>query len=133
MLLLTYQNILLGRDLSIDIVLLVVHYLRNQKAKIVWDGESGTYHIIEEGVRQGGLLSPFRFKLYIYSMICEISELEIGCKLGFTRLIILAHADDIVIIGYTQEALEILYHNLSSHLKKTKAYYEYLQIQVCDI
>ena len=31
-------NICLDRDLSIDIVLLVVHYLRNQKAKIVGMG-----------------------------------------------------------------------------------------------
>ena len=55
------KYILLDRDLPIDIVLLVMHYLRNQKAKIVWDGEYGTYHIIDEGVRQGGILSPFLF------------------------------------------------------------------------
>ena len=113
-------NVLLDRDLPIDIVLLVMHYLRNQEAKIVWDGEYGTYHIIDVGVRQGGILSPFLFKLYIDSMIREISKLEIGCRLGFTRLNILAYADDIVIIGDTQEALEILYHNLSNHLKKLK-------------
>ena len=53
-------------------------------------------------------------------MICEISELEIGCRLGFTRLSILVYADDIVITGDTQEALDILYHNLSNHLKKLK-------------
>ena len=53
-------------------------------------------------------------------MIREISELEIGCRLGFTRLNILAYADDIAIIGDTQEALEILYHKLSNHLKKLK-------------
>ena len=99
-------NILLDRDLPIDIILLVMHFLRNQIAKIVWDGEYGTYHIINEGVRQGGILSPFLFKLYIDSMIREISELEIGCSLRFTRLNILAYADDIidiVIIGDTQE------------------------------
>ena len=35
-------------------------------------------------------------------MIREISELEIGCRLGFTRLNILAYTDDLVIIGDTQ-------------------------------
>ena len=113
-------NILLERDLPIDMVLLVMHYLRNQKAKIVWDGDFGEYHVIDEGVRQGGILSPFLFKLYIDSMIHEISNLEIGCKMGFTRLNILAYADDIVIIGDSKEVLEILYDKLSQHLKRLR-------------
>ena len=113
-------NTLLDRDLPIDLVLLVIHYLRNQKAKVVWDGEIGKYYNINEGVRQGGILSPFLFKLYIDSIISEISELEIGCRLGFTRINILAYADDIVILGDTKEALEILYYKLSNHLNKLK-------------
>ena len=87
---------------------------------MVWDGEFGSYRFIDEGVRQGGILSPFLFKLYIDSMIQDISELEVGCKLGLARLNILAYADDIVIIGDTQEALEVLYHRLTNHLKKLK-------------
>ena len=53
-------------------------------------------------------------------MIHDISEIETGCKLGLVRLNILAYADDIVIIGDTQEALEILYCKLSIHLKNLK-------------
>ena len=53
-------------------------------------------------------------------MIHDISEIEMGCKLGLVRLNILAYADDIVIIGDTQEALEALYSKLSNHLENLK-------------
>ena len=76
-----------------------MHYLRNQTARITWNGEAGDYHFVNEGVRQGGILSPILFKLYIDNMICDISEMGVGCKLGFNRLNILAYVDDIVILS----------------------------------
>ena len=38
---------------------------------------------IEKGVRQGGILLPSLFKLYIDEALTEISANEIGCRLGF--------------------------------------------------
>ena len=99
-------NVLLDRDPPIDIVVIVVQNLRNQKAKFVWNGKLAHTALL--------------MREYIDFMICEISEFEIGCKLRLIRLSILAYADDIVITGDTQGALEILYHNLSNHLKKLK-------------
>ena len=102
-------NILLDKNIPADLVLLLMHYLRNQTARVVWNGTKGGYHTIDEGVRQGGILSPILFKLYIDAVLSDISDLEIGCKLGFVQLNILAYADDIVIVADTKENLERIY------------------------
>ena len=36
-------NILMKKDVPVDVVMLIIHYLRNQSANISWDGEKGEY------------------------------------------------------------------------------------------
>ena len=113
-------NILLENNIPIDISLLIMHYLRNQTARIIWGGSSGEYFNINEGVRQGGILSPFLFKLYINSVIESIAEMEIGCRLGYTRLNILAYADDVILVADNKENLEKLYSAFTHLLERLK-------------
>ena len=64
---------LLRKDIPVDIVLILMHYLRNQQVKVNWKDASSGYSWIETGVRQGGILSPFLFKFYIDEIIENIS------------------------------------------------------------
>lgn len=108
---------LLNRNVPPDLVLLIMNYLRNQTARVVWGREAGGYHLIDEGVRQGGILSPFLFKLYIDSLVTEISSMEVGCRLGFTRMNILSYADDMVLLADSIENLSLLYSNFVEKVK----------------
>ena len=92
-----------------------MHYLRNQSARIIWNNIKGEYINIEKGVRQGGILSPLLFKLYIDDVLNDISNLDIGCKLGIVRLNILAYADDFVLMANSRSALCML---MKSYYKK---------------
>lgn len=110
---------LLERGLPLDIVYILMFYLRNQYAKVVWREASSNYFVMETGVRQGGILSPFLFKFYIDSIIEDISVMKEGCNLGITKVNILAYADDIVLIAGSERDMELLYSKLcqlfSSH------------------
>ena len=57
----------------------------------------GNYCSIERGVRQGGILSPMFFKLYIDDVLGDITNIPSGCKFGILRINILAYADDLVL------------------------------------
>ena len=92
-------HMLLRKNIPPDIIFFIMFYLRNQTARILWHGTGGSYRRIEKGVRQGGILSPFLFKLYIDEALAEISANEIGCTLGTLRINILAYADDLVLIA----------------------------------
>ena len=93
-------QLLLQRNIPPDIVLFLLHYLRNQEARIVWNGEMGEYIHVEKGVRQGGILSPLLFKLYIDDVLNEISAGDDGCKFGILQMNILAYADDLVLLAH---------------------------------
>ena len=110
-------KILVQRNVPPDIVLLLMYYLRNQKARIVWNGVKGKYYTIEKGVRQGGILSPLLFKLYIDDLLGEITDCGTGCRLGILRINVLAYADDLVLLANTREQLAILYQLLKAGLR----------------
>ena len=111
-------EILLQRNIPPDLVLLIMYYLRNQEARIIWNHVKGTYHNIERGVRQGGILSPLLFKLYVDDVLREITESGVGCKLGILRINVLAYADDLVLLADTPNHLSFLYELLNVKLSR---------------
>lgn len=108
---------LLDRDIPVDIIYIVMCYLRNQYAKVVWKDASSDYCLIQDGVRQGGILSPFLFKLYIDDIIQNISEMNEGCTLGMHKVNILAYADDLVLIARSISDMDKLYSNLCNMIQ----------------
>ena len=47
---------LIKRGVPGDVTLLLMHYLRNQSANIVWGAAQGHYRPVEKSVRQGGII-----------------------------------------------------------------------------
>ena len=84
---------------------------------------------INNGVRQGGILSSLLFSLYIDSLLEKISGLKVGCRLGILSSNIIAYADDIVLLAPSVSSLQMLIDvannealllDLRFNLKKTK-------------
>ena len=61
-----------------------------------WQNCSSGFFGIANGVRQGGILSPFLFRFYIRDKVDRITKMNIGCNYGGTMLNLLAYADDMV-------------------------------------
>ena len=93
------------KGLPPDIVLLLMNYLCNQYGRIIWQGKKGEYQRIPTGVRQGEILSPMLFKLYMDNILKEFGQVEKGCQLGPYRLNILAYADDVAILANNENNL----------------------------
>ena len=76
---------LLELSVPVDIILILMHYLRNQKANVKWQDSYSNYVYIATGVRQGGIISPFLFKLYMDAILRDVARIEAGCKYGDMR------------------------------------------------
>ncbi len=71
------------------------------------------------GVRQGGILSPRLFSIYIH----EISKMKIGIKVGRLSIDIIGYADDILLVSNVKS-------NVQKMLHKVEQYYNLYEIKV---
>jgi len=60
--------------------------------------DSDVFHVLT-GVRQGGVLSPYFFRLYVRDMIQQVTQMKVGCNIGDTMINLLCFADDMVLLA----------------------------------
>ncbi|KAL7723080.1 hypothetical protein ACLKA6_015175 [Drosophila palustris] len=83
-------------------------YERNTVA--VWDGnELSPWFDSNLGVKQGCLLSPILFSLYVDDIV---STLQGGVELGTSRIKVLMYADDMVLLADSADALQTMINAL---------------------
>ena len=49
---------------------------------------------VSNGVKQGGLLSPFLFNCYLDELSSQLNELNVGCLVGGVKINRLCYADE---------------------------------------
>lgn len=59
--------------------------------------------VIKEGVKQGGVISPFLFNYYINDLLINIDELNLGAKIGHKNVNIIAYSDDLILMSPVPE------------------------------
>ena len=111
-------EILRKKGIPHDITELIKFYLQNQFACVKWNGLKGDPQIVNRGVRQGGILSPILFKVYLDDIIKRITNLGVGCRLGLSAVNIIAYADDIVLLAKSRECLDVLYREFLININK---------------
>ena len=100
----------------------------NQNVSVMYKNCISKSWKLSNGVRQGGILSPLLFSIYINELIDRVSSCGVGCRLGFFVSNIITYADDLVVLGPSkgslQHILDICYRtanelNLNFNAKKS--------------
>ena len=73
-----------------------------------WGETMSDWFIIEAGVRQGGVLSPIFYCLYVDDLVDILCAIGIGCYLAKTFLSILLYADDMALLAPSLKGLQTL-------------------------
>jgi Reverse transcriptase (RNA-dependent DNA polymerase) len=97
------------------LVSLLAFWYSNQSVCIKWKCELSAKFGIGNGTRQGSLLSPFLFNVYIADLLRHINNSGIGCNVGGKMINVLAYADDLVLLAPTWAGLQSLLHILDSY------------------
>ena len=110
----------------------LIHSYCNQKMRVKWNGSlSGTFSA-SNGVKQGGVLSPLLFTVYLDQLILALKESGIGCHLNGMFVGAFIYADDVTLLAPTSMALKAMLsictdfaasHNLLFNASKTKCMY----------
>ena len=98
-------NLLVARGMPPVIIRLFLNMYTNQHVRVLWNGEFSNVFGVENGVKQGGVISPVLFCVYIDELLLKLRGSGVGCFVGDWFVGAVAYADDIVLLAPTATAM----------------------------
>jgi hypothetical protein len=128
---LNYWNLfskLLQRNIPKLIIRLLVFWYSTQQCVIRWGSQISNPFLVSNGVRQGGILSPLLFNVYMDNLSEQLIQSNIGCKYNGLITNHFMYADDAVVCAPSPYSLQKLLiiceqfaiaNNIAYNVKKT--------------
>ena len=99
---------LLKRDLPAGYLRLLLNMYTSNVAHVLWNGIASKSFCVENGVRQGGIISPILFCVYLDGLLVQLRNSGIGCHIGNFFVGALAYADDLALLAPSASAMRTL-------------------------
>ena len=90
------------------IIRVLAYWYAHQTMQVKWGNAMSENFHVSNGVRQGGILSPFLFNVYMDDLSRELNLCKTGCIIGHTVVNHLMYADDLVIFSPYSAGLQQL-------------------------
>ena len=71
-------NLLRKRNFSPLYLGFLMYSYCNQRMRIRWNSSNSREFLLSNGVKQGGLISPLIFSVYLDVLICELRQVNVG-------------------------------------------------------
>jgi len=104
----TLFQLLLDRSLCPLFLRLLLSQYSSQKACVQWGDIQSNYFPVKNGVKQGAVLSPTFFNVYIDELLMRLKAANAGCHIGSEFCGAFAYADDVVLLSPSVEGLRTL-------------------------
>ena len=80
----------------------------NQLLRVNWNGQISTFFVTTNGVKQGAILSPLLFCVYMDELLLQLKRSKIGCYIGNMFCGAWGYADDISILAPSRNAMKLM-------------------------
>ena len=101
-------NILIERGLCPLVTRLLVIMYSRIKGQVKWNNLYSDTFTVCNGVKQGGVMSPLLFTLYMDNLITNITKADVGCYVGNICSCIFVYADDVILLAPTRKSMQLL-------------------------
>ena len=118
-------KVLLKRNVSPLICRLLLNMHINQTLRVKWENTLSDSFTVSNGVKQGGVISPILFCVYMDGLISELESSQVGCWMGAVYAGTFVYADDLKLLAPSVRALNIM-------LKICKKYAEKYDVMFND-
>ena len=99
---------LMKRGIPLSFLLILMSWYDNLMCKVRWCNAFSSPYRILAGVKQGGIMSPPLYNVYVDDLILEIKKRGVGCTVGKLFAGILIYADDIALLSPSMAALQVM-------------------------
>ena len=109
---------LLKRDMCPLVMRILLQTYLEQKLCVKWNDTTSETFGVTNGVRQGGILSPLLFGIYIDELLGELQKSGFGCRIGHLYVGALGFADDLILICPTEPGIRNMLKICESYAAK---------------
>jgi len=107
---------LMDRSIPVQILNVLENWFSLCMSCVKWGSVMSHFYELKAGVRQGGVLSPILFGIYIDGVFNIVDKTNIGCRIGAICTGIFMYADDIILLAPSVQALQSLISLCESEL-----------------
>ena len=97
---------LISRDFPPIVVRVLVFAYEEQTAWVKLAGKQSSSFRITNGTRQGSVLSPVLFSVYLDDLLKDLRKLGLGCHIGGLWFGALGYADDLILLAPNRDVLQ---------------------------
>ena len=97
---------LMERGVPLCFLRIIMFLYLNLKSRCQWRGTCSDYFDVLTGTKQGGVISPRIFSLYVDDLIARLRKRGIGCHIIELFIACLFYADDLCLIAPTRSAMQ---------------------------
>jgi len=99
---------LMDRKLPTKLLQILEMWFDMCQSCVKWGGHVSHFYKLLAGVRQGGVLSPFLFAIFIDDIVDRVKAANVGCYISSICTSIFLFADDILLVSPTVSGLQTL-------------------------
>lgn len=92
-------KLLLSRKMPAIVVRFLINCYTRQSMAVLWNGYRSMQFNVNNGVKQGGVMSPMLFSIYIDELFVKLEKSGLGCYIENVFIGALGYADDVTIIS----------------------------------
>ena len=96
------------RNVPMYIIRILIFWYTSQTMYVLWNNTISTGFNVSNGVRQGGILSPYLFCIYVDELSKMLNNVHVGCFVGTMLVNHLIYADDLVLLSPSAAGLSVL-------------------------
>ena len=99
-------TLLLERNICKTTAKFLLSMYITQTMSVRWCNEISSHFTCSNGVKQGAVVSPVLFSVYMDVLLNRLSALNIGCRIGGQYVGALCYADDLTLLAPTRSAAQ---------------------------
>ena len=99
---------LIDRNVPPIVIRALVYIYEEQRACVSWAGRKSNTFGVANGTRQGSVLSPCLFSVYLDDLLKELRNLGVGCYMGGMWVGAAGYADDLILMAPSRSAMQLM-------------------------